>query len=109
MIGQRALEGNEYTKWGHEYLQQLSSDLSSEYEKRLLENKSADDILNITEKIVRHFANHNSEMEAIDLLMEIDKIERVVEFISKDNYKKVYDYLVSSSHYTADTEEWTKF
>jgi len=41
--------------------------------------------------------------------MEIDKIERLQEFVSKDNYKKVYDYLVSSSHYAADTEEWTKF
>jgi len=65
-IGQRALEGNEYTKWGHEYLQQLSADVSTEHEKRLLEDKSTDDILIITEKIVRHFANHNSEMEAID-------------------------------------------
>jgi len=53
-------------EWGHEYLQQLSADVSTEHEKRLLEDKSTDDILIITEKIVRHFANNNSEMEAID-------------------------------------------
>jgi 26S proteasome regulatory subunit N1 len=64
--------------------------------------------MSITRIIVKYFTDHNSEMSAVDLLMEMDQIDQLKNYASKDNYKKVYDYLVASSHYSADHGDFTK-
>lgn len=108
-IGRSVCDSGEFINWGQEYLQQLSADLGSEYEKRLItENSDNQDLMSITRIIVKYFTDHNSEMSAVDLLMEMDQIDQLKNYASKDNYKKVYDYLVASSHYSADHSDYTK-
>ena len=40
--------------------------------------------------------------------MEVDKIEKLLDIANSSNYKKISDYLVASSHYSPDTEDYLK-
>lgn len=37
---------------------------------------------------------HNAEPEACDLLMEVNKLDKIVEYIDENNYHRVCLYLV---------------
>jgi len=51
---------------------------------------------------------HNAEPEAVDLLMEVENLEKIVDFINEVNYQRVCMYLLSCSCYSADPEEMKK-
>lgn len=74
----------------------------------MVAEESIEDILEVATKIIEHFMEKNSEMEAVDLLMEIDQLDKLIGLIQKDKYKKVYDYIIASSHFAADTDEYLK-
>ena len=59
----------------------------------------------LVDQIIPEFINHNEEPEAVDLLIEVEKLSKVVEFTNKNNYSRVCNYLLSCSDYAADTEE----
>ena len=42
----------------------------------------ADDLLELVTEIVPRFMDHNQEHDAIDLLMEVDKLDQLVNFVS---------------------------
>lgn len=42
----------------------------------------ADDLLDLVTEIVPRFMDHNQEHDAIDLLMEVDKLDQLVNFVS---------------------------
>jgi 26S proteasome regulatory complex component len=56
----------------------LSGDIAREYNKRLEKQEKSDDLINIVEKIVPYLMQHHSEAYAIDLLIEVDKLEDIV-------------------------------
>jgi len=68
----------DFTNWGHEYLLHLSGDISREYSKRNDAQKPTDDLIAIVEKIVPFLIHQHSEAYAIDLLIEVDKLEDLV-------------------------------
>ena len=68
---------SDYINWGHEYLLHLSGDIAKEYTKRLEAQQNTDDLIEIVEKIVPYLMQHNSEAYAIDLLLEVDKLENL--------------------------------
>jgi len=49
--------------------------------------------------------NHNAEPEAVDLLMEVEALGKLVGYTSENNYERVCLYLLSCSNYAADPEE----
>lgn len=50
---------------------------------------------------------HNAEPEAVDLLMEVEQLSKLIEFSNENNYERVCLYLLSCAQYAADTEEMT--
>ena len=60
----------------------------------------------LARQLVKHFVKHNSEIEAVDLLLEIDQLEMVVEYVEKDNLRRIYDYLLASTPFSADQDEY---
>lgn len=98
----------DFTNWGHEYLLHLSGEIARENAKRLEGQKSNDDLLRIVEKIVPHLIQQNSEAYAIDLLIEVDKLEDLTTYVNEHNYQRVFLYLLSSSQFSADQEEMNK-
>lgn len=78
-----ALEGSRVnmTTWGHEYLRTLSGDIANEYKKRLDKNEdtSLKDLQFLIDEIVTYYMSHNVEPEAVDLLLEINKLRMLID------------------------------
>ena len=62
-------------------------------------------MIGLVDQIIPEFIYHNEEPEAVDLLIEVEKLSKVVEFTNQNNYARVCNYLLSCSDYAADTEE----
>lgn len=67
-----------YLEWGTEYLLHLSGDIAFEYNQRMEKLQPTDELLRIVGEIVPYLMQHNSEIYAIDLLMEVDKLEDLI-------------------------------
>ena len=93
--------------WGIEFIRSLAGDISNEYVKRLDEGKQFDDLLELVNVIVPYLIRQHSENEAIDILLEIEKLDSIMDLVNESNYKRICLYLMSSSNYAADSEEMT--
>jgi 26S proteasome regulatory subunit N1 len=51
---------------------------------------------------------HHEEPEAVDLLMEVEQLEKLITFSNEHNYERVCLYLLSCANYAADPEEMMK-
>jgi len=91
--------------WGIEFIRSLAGDISNEYVKRLDEGKQFDDLLELVNVIVPFLIQQHSENEAIDILLEIEKLDSIMDLVNENNYKRICLYLMASSNYAADTEE----
>ncbi len=58
-----------------------------------------DDILSLVEIIVPFNMHHNAEHEAIDLLMEVEQLERIIDHVDDTNVERVHLYLKSCAEY----------
>lgn len=58
--------------------------------------------------IIPYFMKNHEEPEAVDLLMEVENLERLVNFTNESNYERVCLYLLSCANYAADPEEMSK-
>ncbi|CAB0041164.1 unnamed protein product [Trichogramma brassicae] len=63
-----------------------------------------DHLLPLAKKLVRFDAQHNAEIQACDLALEIDRLDLLVESLDKNNYSRVCLYLASTADYTEDLE-----
>jgi 26S proteasome regulatory subunit N1 len=91
--------------WGHEYLRALAGQIGDEYQKRVEKEEKVDDINNLVDQIIPEFINHNEEPEAVDLLLEVERLASLKDFTSTNNFERVCNYLLSCSDYAADTDE----
>jgi len=84
--------------WGHEYVRHLASEIAEEYSKRQESdpNASNDDIMNLTMEIVPFFLKHNAEADAVDLLLELECIDKIIPFVDQNTYTRVCLYMVSA-------------
>ena len=96
---------NELVGWGHEYLRCLAGQIGQEYEKRMAAEQSVDEINKLVDQIIPEFINHNEEPEAVDLLLEVERLSALIDFTNANNFERVCNYLLSCSDYAADTEE----
>lgn len=80
---QYALEGTKsgIISWGHEYLRTLGGEIATEYKKR--DEKGGDtelkDIQFLIDAIIPYNMSHNAEPEAVDLLLEINRLPMLVD------------------------------
>ena len=94
------------TSWGQEYIRSLCSDIGQEYNERLDKDEPTNDLLDLVKIIAPYLIKQHCESDAIDLLIEVDCINDIKEFINENNYKKICLYLLSITNYSADTEEY---
>lgn len=93
------------TTWGQEFIHSLSSDISKEYLNRLDQERGFDDLLDLVAVIVPYLIEQHSENEAVDLLLEVEKLDTIMDLVNPNNYKRICLYLMASSNYAADTDE----
>ncbi|KAI7885318.1 26S proteasome regulatory complex, non-ATPase subcomplex, Rpn1 subunit [Lichtheimia hyalospora FSU 10163] len=80
--------------WGHEYVRHLSAEIMQEYEARSEKEESTDDLVKLALYIVPFFLKHNAEADAVDLLLELESIEELPQFVDKNTYERVCLYMV---------------
>jgi 26S proteasome regulatory subunit N1 len=74
---------------------------------RLLDGKTGlDDPLDrIVDEIVPYYMTHNGEVDACDLLIDVEQLEKVVSFCDESNFSKVGSYIVTAAAYVPEGEE----
>ncbi|XP_002120594.3 26S proteasome non-ATPase regulatory subunit 2-like [Ciona intestinalis] len=94
--------------WGHEYVRHISGEVASEWQDIDQEEEGSKDklaqLLAIVTDVIPYDMKHNAETEACDLLMEIEKLDMLLNFVDKTTYTRVCLYLVSCVPYAAEPE-----
>ena len=107
------LEGTniDISSWGHEYVRYLSGEIAEEYNKRLLENMEEDaemdDLMSLVDDIVPFQMSHNAEAEAVDLLMEVQGLKRLLDnsVVDDGNFERVCLYLIRCADFLSDPDD----
>ena len=80
--------------WGHEYMRHLALEIGSEYQHRLSNELDYKELTELADTIVPFFLKHNAEADAVDLLTELEMIEKVQQYVDKDTFERVCLYMV---------------
>lgn len=81
--------------WGHEYVRHLALEIGEVYGKRFAGEEDTDDLVELALLLVPLFLKSNAEADAVDLMSELEIIDRIPEFLDKDTYPRVCLYMVS--------------
>ncbi|CAN9201903.1 unnamed protein product [Alternaria alternata] len=82
--------------WGHEYMRHLALEIGTEYQNRLNDDKSTDDVTDLASNLVPFFLKHNAEADAVDILSELEMIDQIEQYIDENTYSRVALYMVSN-------------
>lgn len=93
--------------WGHEYSRHLSGEIGDEYAKRLEANPTADisDLMSLVEEIVPWNMDHNAEPEAVDLCLEVNRLDLIKASVDDTNCGRACLYLLSCASYLPEPED----
>lgn len=99
-------DDNTIIDWGHEYMRHLALEIGNEYQEHLGTNEDrVNQLIDLSLKIVSFFLKHNAEADAVDLLLEVESIEKLPEFVDESTYQRVCLYLVSCVPYLAPPDD----
>ena len=104
------LEGDraDLVNWGQDYVRNLAGEIKDEANVRLTSNAPMEDLYELVDIIVPFLVRHNSEVEAVDLLQEVDALVRILDYVDADNYRRVCPYIAATASYAVDPEEMFK-
>jgi hypothetical protein len=99
--------------WGHEYVRSLAGEIGEEYAARILDGADPEvdepfaDILKMVDEIVPFHVTHNAEAEAVDLLIEVQRLKILLksDAIDENNYQRICLYLVKTADYMSDPDD----
>ncbi|VDM95777.1 unnamed protein product [Thelazia callipaeda] len=94
--------------WGHEYVRHLSMEMAEEWRSCCdgsdAHNERRKQLLSLTREIVVHNMKHNAEVEACDLLIEIEGLHLLPEYVEEVDHGRVCLYLLSCSPLMPDPD-----
>lgn len=85
--------------WGHEYLRFLAGQIGDEWKLRVSQGESPSYLSSFVDQIIEFMVRHQDDPTAIDLLIEIDAIQKIVPLVGETNYKRVAGYIEAVSSY----------
>ncbi|KAJ3113056.1 proteasome regulatory particle base subunit [Phlyctochytrium bullatum] len=91
--------------WGHEYVRHLAGEIIAEYGSRLEKDQPRDDLIKLALEIVPFFLKHNAEADACDLLLELESIDLLPNYVDKDTYSRICLYIVSCVQFVAPPDD----
>ena len=99
--------------WGHEFVRSLAGEIGQEYNSRVIAGADPDlddpfkDLLQMVEVIVPFHVTHNAEAEAVDLLIEVQRLKNLLQLDSIDdnNYQRICLYLIKTADYMSDPDD----
>ncbi|PHH74014.1 hypothetical protein CDD80_3417 [Ophiocordyceps camponoti-rufipedis] len=81
--------------WGHEYVRHLALEIGELHAKRVAADEDVSDLRALAMELVPLFIKNNAEADAVDLLSELEIIERIINFVDENSYARVCLYIVS--------------
>jgi len=99
--------GKDVASWGHEYTRHLSGEIGDEYAKRLEADSKSDlsDLMCLVEEIVPWNMAHNAEPEAVDLCLEVNRLDLIQTSVDDTNCGRACLYLLSCASYLPEPED----
>lgn len=102
--------------WGHEYVRSLAGEIGAEYNHRITvdgadpdDDTPFSDLLRMVDSIVPFHITHNAEAEAVDLLLEVQRLKKLLDLpagsIDEGNYKRICLYLIKAADFMADPDD----
>eukprot|EP01096_Ripella_sp_DP13-Kostka_P012815 TRINITY_DN5432_c0_g1_i1.p1 TRINITY_DN5432_c0_g1~~TRINITY_DN5432_c0_g1_i1.p1 ORF type:complete len:872 (+),score=501.26 TRINITY_DN5432_c0_g1_i1:135-2618(+) len=91
--------------WGHEYIRNLSHEIIAEYGHRQADDKPVDDLMDLVKQIIPFNISHNAEPAACDLLLEVERLADLTQFVDETNYDRICLYLLGNAKYSAEPED----
>jgi len=91
--------------WGHEYVRNLAGEVGKEYAAREESGESTYELDVLVDEIVPFFMEHNADFDAVDLLLEVEKLAKISPYITADNVHRINLYIIRCSEYQATSEE----
>ncbi|KAF2736139.1 26S proteasome non-ATPase-like protein regulatory subunit 2 [Polyplosphaeria fusca] len=82
--------------WGHEYMRHLALEIGREFQSRLNDDNSTDDITDLALTLVPFFLQHYAEADAVDILSELEMIDQIEQHLDENTYSRVCLYMVST-------------
>merc|ERR1712227_951010 len=105
--------------WGHEYIRHLAGEIVSEWnaidpEKdqssptegdiEMGDSDKKNELLNLVKQIIPSQMKHHAEAEACDLLMEVERLDFLEQYVDKTAFNRVCLYLTSCVPYVPEPE-----
>lgn len=103
--------------WGHEYIRHLALEIGETYNDQIEKEGSGssneaetsanvpvkndvfefskESILQLSLDIVPYFLKHNGETDAVDLLLELEAIDKLPQFVDENTFERVCQYMVA--------------
>ncbi len=99
--------------WGHEYVRSLAGEIGQEYSARVIDGADPDtdepfaDLLGMVDVIVPFHISHNAEAEAVDLLIEVQRLSKLqgLDSIDEKNFSRICLYLIKTADYMSDPDD----
>ena len=76
--------------WDHRHLAEA---IRHEHGERVGTDKSVDDLIGLAKVIIPYDMQHNAEIDACDLAMEIERLDLLEEYVDKNTFNRVCLYL----------------
>ena len=71
----------------------LAEEIRGEYSDRSDKGEVVDDLVALAKEIIPYNMQHNAETEACDLLMEIEQLELLEQYVDQNSFQRVCLYL----------------
>lgn len=99
--------------WGHEFVRSLAGEIGQEYTERVVQgvdpedDAALEDLMEMVRTIVPFHITHNAEAEAVDLLIEVQRLKLLLtlDSIDENNYERICLYLIRASDYMVDPDD----
>jgi 26S proteasome regulatory subunit N1 len=91
---------------GDEFILNLAGDLSAEFDACYEKDQVAvDNVFALTDRILGRMFKHGHEINAVDLLLDIERLDKLKGYLDSQNYNRIFTYLLSFVEYSADHHE----
>ncbi|KII91189.1 hypothetical protein PLICRDRAFT_51364 [Plicaturopsis crispa FD-325 SS-3] len=107
--------------WGHEYVRHLAAELGEEWTARIDEEEGApvpedeaaktkplgtvDELWALGMECAKFLLCHNAEADAVDLLEELEIIERITELVDSESYSRVAQYMLRCVNFVVPPDD----
>ncbi|PWN27804.1 putative RPN1-26S proteasome regulatory subunit [Jaminaea rosea] len=93
--------------WGNEYVRHLAAEIGEEYNARVDDDKETSELVQLGLLLVPFSLKHNAEADAVDLLLELESIEKLPPYVEQETFARVCLYMVSCSNLLVPPDDVT--